>query len=615
MPNLRISELDFDTIKTNLKDFLRAQDEFTDYDFEGSGLSVLIDILAYNTHYNAYLANMVNNEMFLDSAVKRSSLVSISKHLGYTPTSTRGSRATLNVTVNNPAGLPTTLTLDRYTPFTTTIDGVGYTFYNTDEYTAPAIGTQYTFTDVVVTEGSQFEINYVVANPGPDEKFEIPEVNVDTTTLIVTVQNSYTDLTTSTYTLTNDITGLDGTSKIYYIEESPLGKYQIFFGDGILGKKLEVGNIITIRYISSAGSATNVSNVVSQSFSTTNIGGSNNVNISVVSKSSSGAAKESIASIRFNAPRAYSARNRAVTSEDYSALISSSFQDAESISVWGGEDNDPPIYGKVFISLKPFAGSTISQSTKDSILNSVLKNKKVLAIQPEFVDPEYYHINLTPYVVYNQNITTKTQSNIETIVRNTITNYFTNDLQKFNKDFNKSKLIKNILESDPSIESVLITIKIQKRLILTLGRVNSFIDENSIKLQNAIVPGTLVSSRFFVLSQNTLTLANMVDVPSEMPPDPAGIGTLRLINSNTGVALESNIGTINYASGEVSISSFTPRALQNTVSDFRVTASVQETSQNIRANRNQILVLDDSTANAQIGRQAGLTINVTTASE
>jgi len=615
MPNLRISELDFDTIKTNLKDFLRAQNEFTDYDFEGSGLSVLIDILAYNTHYNAYLANMVNNEMFLDSAVKRASLVSISKHLGYTPTSTRGSRATINITVNNPFGLPSTIALDRYTPFTTTIDGVGYTFYNTDEYTAPAIGTQYIFNDVVVTEGSQYEINYVVASPGPDEKFEIPETGVDTTTLLVTVQNSYTDLTTSTYTLTNDITGLDGTSKIYYLEESPLGKYQIFFGDGILGKKLEVGNIITIRYISSAGSATNVSNIVSQSFSTTNIAGSNEVNINVASKSSSGASKESIASMRFNAPRAYSARNRAVTAEDYSALISSSFLDAESISVWGGEDNDPPIYGKVFISLKPFAGSTISQSTKDSILNSVLKNKKVLAIQPEFVDPEFYYVNLTPYIVYDQNTTTKTQSNIETIVRNAITNYFSNDLQKFNIDFNKSKLIRNILESDPSIVSVLITIKIQKRLILTLGRVNSFIDENSIKLQNALVPGSFVSSRFFVLSQNTLTLANMVDVPGEMPPDPTGIGTLRLINSNTGAALESNIGTINYASGEVSISSFTPRALQNTVSDFRVTASVQETSQNIRANRNQILVLDDSTANAQIGRQAGLTINVTTASE
>lgn len=615
MPNLRISELDFDTIKTNLKQFLTAQDEFTDYDFEGSGLSVLIDILAYNTHYNAYIANMVNNEMFLDSAVKRSSLVSIAKHLGYTPTSTRGSRATINLTVNNPTGLPTTLTLDRYTPFTTSIDGVSYTFYNTEEYTTPAIGTQYTFSDIVLVEGNQSEINYVVATPGPDEKFEIPDVNVDTSTLLVTVQNSYTDLVTETYIQTNDITGINGTSKIYYLEESPLGKYQIYFGDGLLGKKLEVGNIITIRYIASNGSVTNISNTVSQSFTVNNVGGSSDTSISVVSKSASGAAKESISSIRFKAPKVNAARNRAVTAEDYSALITSNYLDAESVSVWGGEDNDPPIYGKVFISLKPFSGSTVSQTTKDSIINEVLKDKKVLAIQPEFVDPEYYHVGLVLYVVYNQDATTKTQSNIETIVRNTVNNYFNNDLQKFNKDFNKSKLVKNLLDSDTSIESVLITIKLQKRLILTLGQVNSFIDANTIKLQNAVVPGSFASSRFYILSQNTLTLVNMVDVPGEMPPDPTGVGTLRIINSSSGVSLESNIGTINYATGEIAITSFTPRALQNNVTDFRVTASIQETSHNIRANRNQILVLDDSTLNAQVGRQAGLTVNVTAATE
>ncbi len=603
MPNLRISELDFDTIKTNLKDFLKAQDEFVDYDFEGSGLAVLIDLLAYNTHYNAYIANMVNNEMFLDSAVKRSSLVSIAKHLGYTPTSTRGSKAIVNVTVTNPTGLPTNLTLDRFTPFTTSIDGSSYIFYNTQEATTPAIGTSYTFNNLTITEGTLKEISYVVSDTGPDEKFTIPEETVDTSTLLVTVQNSFTDTTLNTFLESRDL------------EESPTGKYQIYFGDDILGQKLEVGNLITIRYLISEGSSTNISNVISQSFSTTAIGGSSNINISVVSKSSFGAGKEEISSIRFNAPKVNAARNRAVTAEDYSVLITSNYLDAESVSVWGGEDNDPPIYGKVFISLKPFEGSVISQSTKDSIINDVLKERKVLAIQPEFVDPDYYNINLTLYVVYNKNATTKTQSNIETIVRNTIITYFTNDLQKFNKDFNKSKLIKNILESDTAIESVLITIKLQKRLILTLGRVNSYIDENSIKLQNAVVPGSLTSSRFFVLSQNTLTLSNLVDVPGEMPPDPTGIGTLRLINSNTGVALESNIGTINYASGEVSISSFTPRALQNTVSDFRITASVQETSHNIRANRNQILVLDDSTPNAQIGRQAGLIINVTAASE
>lgn len=613
MPNLRISELDFDTIKTNLKEFLKAQDEFVDYDFEGSGLSVLIDILAYNTHYNAYIANMVNNEMFLDSAVKRSSLVSIAKHLGYTPTSTRGSKAVVNVTVNNPTGLPTSLTLDRFTTFTTSIDGSSYTFYNTEEVTTQAIGTSYTFNNVTITEGTLKEISYVVAATGPDEKYVIPEETVDTSTLLVTVQNSFTDTTITTFLETREITNVTSTSNVYYLEESPTGKYQIYFGDGILGKELEIGNIITLRYLVSEGSATNVSNAVSQSFSTTAIGGSSSVGISVVSKSSFGAVKEEISSIRFNAPRVNAARNRAVTAEDYSALITSNYLDAESVAVWGGEDNDPPIYGKVFISLKPFQGAVISQTTKDSIINNVLKSRKVLAIQPEFVDPDYYHINLTLYVTYNQNATTKTQSNIETIVRTTINNYFNTELQKFARDFNKSKLMKNILDSDTSIESVLITIKIQKRLTLTLGRVNSFIDEDSVKLQNAIVPGSLASSRFFILSNNALTLVNIVDVPSVMPPDPTGTGTLAIINPNTEVTIESNIGTINYATGEVVINSFTPRALQNNVIDFRITASVQETSHNIQANRNQILLLDDSPSNAQIGLQAGLTINVTAA--
>lgn len=614
MPNLRTTELDFDTIKTNLKDFLRSQDEFVDYDFEGSGLSVLIDILAYNTHYNAYIANMVNNEMFLDSAVKRSSLVSIAKHLGYTPTSTRGSRAIINLTVNNPTESPTNLTLPRFTPFTTSINGSSYTFYNTEEVTTRIVGTQYLFSNLSVVEGTLKEISYVVATPGPDEKFIIPEEDVDTTTLLVSVQNSYTDTTINTFVLSNDVTSVDSSSRVYYLEESPTGKYQIYFGDNVLGKKLELGNIITIRYLISTGAQTNISSLVPQTFSVVSVQGFTNTSISVVTKSNSGAAREGISSIRFKAPKINAARNRAVTADDYYSLITSNFQDAESVSVWGGEENEPPVYGKVFISLKPFEGTEITQSIKDNIINQVLKSKKVLAIQPEFVDPDYYYINLTLYVVYNSNQTTKTQSNIETIIRDTITSYFSTDLQKFNQDFNKSKLIKKLLESDTSIQSVLITMKLQKRLILTLGRVNSFIDANTIKFQNAVVPGSFRSSRFFVLSSNVLTLSNLVDVPSEMPPDPDGIGTLRLINSNTGVTLESNIGTINYGTGEIAISSFTPRALQNNVSDFRVTASVQETSHNIGASRNRILLLDDSASNALIGREAGLTVNVTPAS-
>ena len=613
MTNLRIAELDFDQIKQNLKEFLQDQDEFTDYDFEGSGLSVLLDILAYNTHYNAYLANMLVNESFLDSAVKRNSAVSIAKHLGYTPASARGARAIIDVTVNSVPGTPTTLTLDRFTPFTTTINGVAYTFLNLNAVTATPTNSSYVFNNLTIVEGRFNQQSYVAVQPGPAEKFEITETNVDTSTLLVTVQNSSTDLTTRAFTLSEDITGVDDDSLVYFLQENPFGRYEVFFGDGVIGKKLDPGNIISIRYLVSSGVETNVSDLITQSFTTTTIGGSSNVNITTESNSTSGSNKETITSIKFKAPLVNAAKNRAVTAEDYLALITSRFSEAESVSVWGGEENDPPIYGKVFISLKPFDGFNISQTTKDVIKNNILKDKKVLAIQPEFVDPEFFFVNLNILVTFNELETTKSSNNIQSIVATAVRNYFSNDLQKFNNDFNKSKLSKLILDSDTSIESVLILIKIQKRLIPILNAVNSFIDDEKIKFENSIVPGSLVTSRFFVSSANALTLSNIVDIPDNNPSRLDGTGSLRLINSSTGVTLQSNIGTVTYSSGEVSINSFTPVSLPNNVNDFRITASIQETSHNIQANRNQILVLDDSTLNAQIGREAGLTVSVTPA--
>lgn len=615
MANLRIAELDFDAIKTNLKNFLRAQDEFTDYDFEGSGLSVLIDLLAYNTHYNAYLANMVSNEMFLDSAVKRSSALSIAKHLGYTPRSTRSARAVLNVTVNNPTGLPNSITIDRYTPFAVTLDGTAYSFYNLNAVTTTQIDGNYIFNNLEVVEGTPLTITYVVANPGPDEKFEIPSSSVDTSTLLVTVQTSATDTSSSTYTLASDITGINDESKVYFIEENPFEKYQIFFGDGVIGKKLTAGNIITIRYLSSSGSDPNSSNITTQSFTTSTIAGSSDVEITTITNPYNGSEKEGIGSIKFNAPRINAAKNRAVTSKDYEALISSYFTDAESISVWGGEENLPPVYGKVFISLKPYDGFTISQTTKDNILNEVLVNRKVLAIQPEFVDPEYFYVNLDIQAEYNTNLTTKSDAQIEDNISTALSDYFKNDLQKFNKDFNKAKLTKLILEADNSIVSVIIKIKLQKRESIFLNTINSFIEDGKIEIQNAVVPGTVVSSRFYVDTSNTQVLANFNDLPDTMPPSETGTGTIRLVNSVNKSVINSNIGSINYGTGVVTIESFIPTALPNGINDFRVTASIQESSHNLKVYRNQILILDDSAAISLSGRDAGVTINATPITE
>jgi hypothetical protein len=611
MPNLRIAELDFDQIKQNLKEFLQNQDEFTDYDFEGSGFSILLDILAYNTHYNAYLANMVVNEMFLDSAVKRNSAVSIAKHLGYTPASVRGARAVLNVTVNSPIGSPQTLTLPRFTSFTTTINGTGFTFLNITELTTTPVNNSYTFEGVTVIEGEFKNQAFVSVQPGPDEKFEITETNIDTSTLIVSVQKSSTDTTTTTYTLSNDITGLDETSEVFFLQENPFGRYEIFFGDGIIGKKLEAGNIVNIRYLVPVGSAANVSDLVTQTFITTPIGGSSNITITTVSNSSSGADKESITSIKFKAPLVNAAKNRAVTAEDYKALISANFSDAESISVWGGEENDPPIFGKVFISLKPFDGFVITQATKQNIINSILNPKKVLAIQPEFVDPEYVFINMVVNVEYNSLVTTKTAGQIETIIENAIRNYFSTNLQKFNLDFKKSKVINLISTSDPSIDSVLMLIKLQKRFLLTFNQVNSFLDQNTIKFQNKLSPGTISSSNFFASIGGFTTLVRVADIPSVMPPDPNGTGTLSLFRVSDGTIVQADFGTVNYGSGEIAIKSFIPVSFPAGITNFRITASIQEVSQNIEVLRNQILIIDDSISNVAIGTLAGLTVNAT----
>ena len=608
---LDISELDFDDIKANLKAFLQDQSEFTDYDFEGSGLSVLLDLLAYNTHYNAYLANMLANEMFLDSAVKRSSAVSIAKHLGYTPVSTRSARATVSVAVTSPSGSPSSLTLPAKTAFSTTISGNSFTFYNLTAATTTPVDDVYTFSGVELVEGSLANFTFASAAPGPDEKFEIPDLTVDTTTLKVTVQTSASNATVETFALSTDITNVTSTSAVYFLEENPTGRYQIYFGDGVVGKKLTTGNLVQVEYLRSTGTEANTSNNITTSFTTSSIGGSSNVAITVSSNPSGAKVKDTLTDIKFKAPRVNAARNRAVTARDYEALISANFSEAESVSVWGGEDNDPPYYGKVLISLKPFDGFTISQTTKQNIISQILADKKILAIQPEFIDPEYFYVKMTVNVSYNTSATTLTASDIENSVRSTISTYFTNELQKFNKDFNKSKLTKLILDSDTSIDSVIILIRLQRRFILTLNNENSFIEDRVIKFENPISPGTFTSSRFFVTSGNASVLARFVDIPSVMPPSDIGTGSIRLVNATTGVTLSANVGSISYATGDVSITAFTPTALPNAITDFRVTGSVQQASHNLQVDRNQILILDTTVANAAAGTEAGLTVNVT----
>jgi len=610
MANLRIAELDFDTIKTNLKTFMKAQTEFSDYDFEGSGLSTLIDLLAYNTHYNAYLANMLVNEMFMDSAVKRTSAVSIAKHLGYTPRSVRGAVASINVSVNSPTGSPSTLTMARYTPFSTTINGTALTFVNLNPITISPSGGAYTFSELELKEGQNFEYKYTVANPGPSEKFEIPAENIDTTTLRVIVQNSSSDSTQTVYSLYSDLSIIESDSLVYYLEENNNGRYQVFFGDNVLGKKLTAGNIVILQYLVSSGTDSNVSNLIDQSFTLTGtIEGNNNVTITVNDNSTGGAEKETLTEIKFNSVRQFTTQNRAVTAEDYKSIILTNYPLAESIAVWGGEDNNPPIYGKLLISMKPYEGYVISNTTKESIKNDVLASKKAMGIQIEFVDPEYFYVNLVATVKYNSRNTTLSKAQIEGLATTAIQNYFNNNLEKFDADFYYSKLTSAMDVASSAIVGSLLSVSLQKRIEPTLNVSNSFTGTSGIRFNNFLHPYGLSSTRFNIVSAGVTTPVIIKDSPNDSPINYNGTGTLRLINPITNQVVSTNIGSVNYATGLVTIDSLVPVGYPSGQTDLRITAELQEASYDISVSREQIIVLDDSTLDALANRLAGLTVN------
>ena len=611
MANYRLAELDFDDIKVNLKQFLtnyRDKDDnliFKDYDFDASSLSILIDLLSYNTHYNAYLANMVANEMFLDSVVKRESAVSIAKHLGYTPLSYRSARARVTFTIPNPVGAPATLTLPKFASFTTTINGILYSFSNLDSVTIKPTNGEYTFTDIEIVEGVPLSYTYRVDVSGPGEKYTIPNKNIDTTTIRVTVQNSYADLTTTTYTLADNLEGASATSRIFYLEENPTGYYEIYFGDGVLGKKLSSGNLVRIEYLVSNGSDCNVSNDIEQSFSLgTQVGGVTLPSTIIASSNSTGGdVADTIEEIKFKAPRFLSSFNRAVTANDYKAIIEANYPLVESISVWGGEENVPPLYGKVIISLKPYSGFTISTELKNKIKQDILADKKMMTIIPEFVDPNYLYIGLDTKVKYDPKNSRYTENEIGILVRGKINEYFSTELQKFDKDFVYSKLSKNIDSVDQSIIGNVSSFKLQKRITPTINVVNSYSGPNTIKYANKITSGTIQSTAFYYNINSEIKAVYLKDSYVTTTT-----GEIDLIDFYSDKKLTSAVGTIDYTNGIISFPELKPAGFIENTKDIRIYAKMDELD--ISSTKDLILVIDDSTLDSSSGRTSGLTVTV-----
>ena len=489
--NLRVTELDFDALKSNLKTFLQSQSEFTDYDFEGSSLSVLLDILSYNTHYNAIYANLVANEMFLDSASKRSSVVSLAKHFGYSPRSIVSARAKINLTVVT-TGNPQSLYLPKYTAFTTTIDGDDYTFYNLNAILkTPVSANTFYYPEIEVVEGTPLTYRYSVQNG--QSKFLVPNGNVDTSTLLIEVQASATDATTETFNLagSGDFVSVSSTDPVYFLEETTDGSYQIVFGDGNIGKKLKDGNIVKMTYLISNGAMAN--DATSFTLGAVSAFTLSSFNLTLAQKSGGGKSRETIDSIRHNATKFFVTQNRAVTAEDYKNIIVTEYPEVEAVSAWGGDTATPPVYGKVYVSAKPVNGTALTTEIKDK-LTKILNRKNVVGITPEFVDPEYLYLKVDSTFQYDPSKTTSASSTIESNVVQTIKGFRDSELDNFDSIFRKSRLSrlidytdKSILNSNTNITLYkLLPLNTEQRLTYTINFLNPIerLRSTAFRLQN-----------------------------------------------------------------------------------------------------------------------------------
>lgn len=616
MAEIRVTELEFQQIKENLIRYLSATEQFSDYNFQGSGISNLLDVLAYNTHYNAILTHLQANEMFIDTAVKRSSVVSIAKTLGYTPRSVIAPKARVNVVVESLESGP--LSLPAKTKFSASVGGQTFTFVSLSEHIADNIAGTYTFTNVDIVEGVVITQQQIVTPNIVTGPITIKNNNIDLSTLNVIVQNSQTDFTVNAWKRSETVIDIAGDDRVYWVEEGQDGYYKLFFGDNIIGKSLTAGNVVIIEYVASQGEAANGA----QTFSIqTTLGGGSPIT-TLVSVASGGSDRENIDSIRFNAPRYNATRGRAVTVEDYKTLILASFDKAKSVAVWGGEQNIPPIYGKVFMSIDPKNDYIITESDKDNLINNVIRPRSVLSLQHEFVDPTYLYVGMDVKISYNSKVTPYNANQIAGLVSGEIRRYFSNELSTLNKKFYYAQLVNRIQTSQRSILGTLIDLRLQRRIVPILNVPESL----NVYFTTAIEPNSFKSTNFKTVIQGVEYTAFIRDYPDTTPPSRTGSGTLKLIDSTNNRIIDNDYGKIYYGgSGLFTINRLLVTQLIGGAFDVRFSALPQDlnkdlsptivrsTAQVERAvypypSQNIIVVLDDSQQNKALGTLSGLTV-------
>ena len=545
-----VTELDFDQIKTNLKVFLSSQDKFNDYDFDGAGMNVLLDVLSYNTQYNALLAHMSMNEAFLDSAQVRSNAVSHAKNLGYIPKSRTAAQTKLKVTVTGDADSPTNVSIPKGYNFTGQIGSNTYTFVTNAAFNAvkSQFNNQYVFNEVHAYEGKLVNLTYRVDNKEEFQKFRIADPNVDTSTMLVRVRSSLTSNDYTTYTHFNNILQVNDESKVYFLQENGNGQYEFYFGDGVLGYQPTTGQIVELTYISTGGLEGNGAKTFSAN---SLIGGQSSILVETISgfvKTISGAEKETIDSIKFNAPKLFAAQDRAVTSEDYRSILLAEFDYIDDIAVWGGETAVPPVYGKVYVSIKPTTGEVLTDSTKNGI-ERYLTNKNVGSVTAEVVDPDYTYLNIEAFFKYNPNDTSRTKTQLETAVRQVITNYNNTTLKKFDGVFRQSQVLRLIDDTDQGILNSTIRLKMHKHIFPIAGVVSSY----NIKFS---APMYLSDSDESIISSNTFHTDSLGTEGTFSDIAIAGSTNrqVQVVSAATGNVIIANAGTVNPTAGTISLS-------------------------------------------------------------
>jgi len=591
---LEVTEFDFDDVKDNLKIFLRAQNEFTDYDFEGSGMSALLDVLAYNTHYLGFNANMLANEMFLDSASLRSSIVSHAKTLGYVTTSARAAKATVDVTLNTNEA---SLTMPAGTVFNTTVNDVSYQFSTITDATKSNTGNSIPFTGTDIYEGSFITTRYTVNSSDIDQRFLLTDNRADTSTLIVKVQTSSSDSTTNTFTEATDITQVTTGSNVYFLQEVEAGLFEVYFGDGVIGTALSDDNIVILTYVVSNKSAANGASVFTNAASIASV---TDVAVATAATATAGSELESLASIKYNAPLDYASQGRCVTAEDYKVYAKKYFTNTQSVQVFGGEAGSfdssigvvsTPEYGKVFISIKSTTGNDLTAAEKTQLITD-LAPFTVASITPVIVDVQTTKLILQVSFKFDSSKTTKNSSSLETLVTSTLRSYNNNTLGQFEGMFRYSKLAGLIDDTDTSITGNITNVTLAHNLTPSLSTLKSYTIQFNNKFYNPhdghnSVAGGIISSTGFKISG---------DATNIMFFDDNGSGILRLYYTVAGVRIyqDETMGTVDYTIGKIVIDNINITTISDvdgaSSSIIRITATPD--SNDIVPVRNQILEID-----------------------